>query len=226
MTRQEFLRVLPEAIQGYQPSKDTLRKTSELSLVMFVGPTGVGKTTLIKASGYHYVPSDNSRLPRPGELEGVDFFFRQDYDQLLDDIKTGHFLQVAIDGSGDLKATRASSYPESGIVAMAIMWNVVPQFRNLGFKETFSTFIVPPSFEEWQRRLAHQNLSTEQLHKRQSEAKDSFIFGLADPYVHLVLNDNVVAATSQIHRIVAGKIDRDRESLARQAAKDILNRLD
>jgi guanylate kinase len=138
VTREQFLEELPKLAEGYKPAPETINKISNLSLVMFIGPTGVGKTTLIKQSGFNYVPSDNTRLPRPGEIEGVDFYFRQDYDQVVEDIKLGRFLQIAIDGSGDLKATRAAAYPDSGTIAMAIMWNVITQFRNLGFKKTIS----------------------------------------------------------------------------------------
>ncbi|HEX2615535.1 MAG TPA: hypothetical protein VHL10_08570 [Nitrososphaera sp.] len=226
MTREQFLEELPKLAEGYKPAPETINKISNLSLVMFIGPTGVGKTTLIKQSGFNYVPSDNTRLPRPGEIEGVDFYFRQDYDQVVEDIKLGRFLQIAIDGSGDLKATRAAAYPDSGTIAMAIMWNVITQFRNLGFKKTISAFIVPPDFEEWQRRIAKQDLSKDQLQKRLAEAKKSFSFGLTDPQVHLILNDQIKLALDQIKGLAEGRVDIGREASARRDAQNILDRID
>jgi hypothetical protein len=51
----------------------------------------------------------------------MDYFFRKDYDKIVEEMKNGRFVQVAIGSGGDFYATRDSTYPESGIAVMAVM---------------------------------------------------------------------------------------------------------
>lgn len=219
------MRRLPELVKDYRPAPEVLQKIERLTLLIIIGPSGAGKTTIINALGLPYVSSDNSRPRRPEEREGVDYFFRDDYEKLANEIRTGQFVQVAIDSGGDLKATRASSYPGSGLATMAVVADVVLIFRKLGFGRTISAFIVPPSYEEWMRRMDIHELSADQKNKRLAEARRSFIFALKDKQTHFILNDNVADAVVQIQNLVSGKGDVEREAIARRAATESLNRL-
>jgi len=225
MDRQEFLAQLPKLVAGYKPASDVIERIGQIKVLMLVGPSGVGKTTLVNNLGLKYVLSDNTRDPRPGELEGRDFFFRTDYDMVAEEIRRGRFVQVAVDSGGDLKATKASSYPNSGDVVMAIVADVVPIFRQLGFAATTTAFITPPSFGEWMQRMQSHNLSQEQFRKRIDEAKRSFNFALADQAVHFILSDTVEAATNQLKQLVSGQPDTEREAIARAAAVSINTQL-
>ncbi|MBI2285219.1 hypothetical protein HYU82_00120 [Candidatus Saccharibacteria bacterium] len=226
MTREEFLQAFPERIKNYQPSKQVLERIGNLTLLMTVGPTGVGKTTLMKHLKLPYVPADVTRPKRPEEIEGVDYHFRSDYVRVIEQIKTGEFVQVAIGPGGDFYSTIASSYPEGGTAVIAVVADVVPIFRELGFKKTISTFITPPSYEEWMRRMATHPISEEQRVKRLKEARRSFEFALSDKEVRFILNDDVETAAGQVSKLLAGQIDGQREEKARQIAQSLLATLD
>jgi guanylate kinase len=223
MTHQEFLKILPELAANYRSAPAILQKLSSLNLLMIIGPSGVGKTSVINRLGLQYIPSETTRAPRPGEQEGLDFYFRRDYDQIASELKSGQFIQVAVDSGGELKATKASYYPDSGTVVMAIVTDVVPIMRRLGFKKTISAFITPPSYEEWIRRLRGHNFEQSQLGKRLAEAKRSLTFALNDKEMHFVLNDELDRAVLQAKALVGGQIDGPREQIARRAAQKILN---
>jgi len=221
MDRQEFLAQLPKLVAGYKPASDVIERIKRIKVLMLVGPSGVGKTTLINNLGLKYVLSDNTRDPRPGELEGRDFFFRTDYDMVAEEIRRGRFVQIAVDSGGDLKATKAGSYPDQGNVVMAVVADVVPIFRQLGFAGTLTAFITPPSFAEWMQRMQGHNLSQEQFNKRIDEAKRSFDFALRDSDVHFILSDTIEQATDQLKQLVSGRPDTERETVARAAANSI-----
>jgi guanylate kinase len=193
---------------------------------MVIGPSGVGKTSTIERLGLQYVPSDTTRDPRPGEQEGVDFYFRKDYDQIVSEFKNGQFVQVAADSSGDLKATRADAYPDSGNIVMAIVTDVVPIMRQLGFKETLSAFITPPSYEEWMQRMSTHGIAGGELNKRLAEAKRSLTFALSDPQMHFILNDDIDDAVTQTRDLLAGQVDSFREQTAKDNARQILATLE
>jgi guanylate kinase len=221
MTREEFLKQLPELVRNYQPASDVASHIKNLDLLMIIGPSGVGKTAIINRLNLQYIPSDTTRLPRSGEKEGIDFFFRQDYDQIIDEIKNGRYVQVAVDSGGDLKATRDSTYPQTGIAVMAVIASVVPNFRQLGFRKTMSVFITPPSFEEWMQRLDVQNF-LQNNRRLDSRKLRSFEFALNDKEVHLILNDDIQDAVNQTKNVLEGIIDREREAETRSLAEFLL----
>jgi guanylate kinase len=226
MTHEEFLRTYPELIKNYQPSPEVLSRIKNLTLLMTVGATGVGKTVLMKSLGLPFVPSDITRPKRLGEVEGVDYNFRTDYENIINQIKAGEFIQVAVGPGGDFYATIASSYPDNGMATMAVVADVVPIFRELGFAQTITAFITPPSYEEWIRRMGEHHIAGDQLLGRLAEAKRSFSFALSDPQTYFVLNDDLNSAVQQTKDLLVGKKDGQLEQEARLQAQHILEILE
>ncbi|MGA3150501.1 MAG: hypothetical protein ABSD10_02740 [Candidatus Saccharimonadales bacterium] len=223
MTRGEFLKDLPGVVKNYRPAPEVLARIKNISLLVVIGPSGVGKSSIINRLGLQFVPSDTTRRPRPEEKEGVDFCFLTDYDQVVADIKAGRFVQVAIGTEGDLYATRASAYPKSGLAVMPVMADVVPIFRNLGFVKTISVFIAPPSYQEWMRRMGSHQLKDEQLKKRLDEARRSLDFVFSDKLTHFILNDDLEKAATQVKQLLRGAIDANREKAAHRAAQEMFD---
>ncbi len=223
MTKEEFLKTFPDLVRNYQPSPEVLKKIGNVDLLMTIGPSGVGKTTLMQRLGIPFVPSDTTRPKRAREVEGVDCNFRSDYDQIIDDIKNGQFVQINIYNSGEFYSTKESSYPDYGSAAMAVAVSVVPVFRKLGFNKTTSTFITPPDYKEWMRRL--NAIEKDQLPKRLSEAAQSLDFALKDDQMHFILNDNLDSAAQQVKNLLNGIVDEQRAQTARQSAQKLLDEL-
>jgi guanylate kinase len=225
MTKDEFLKQLPKLVKNYRAADDVISHIKKLNLLMVVGPSGVGKTSVINGLGLKYIVGDTTRDSRPDEEDSKDYFFRKDYEQILDEIKNGRFVQVAIGSGGDFYATRSNSFPESGNCVMAVVADVIPIFRNLGFGNTISVFITPPSYKEWMQRLDSHDLSAEQLNKRLAEARRSLEFAVSDPNMHLVLNDDLQRAVQQTKGIEDGRVDSEREGKAKNIAESLLGRL-
>jgi guanylate kinase len=225
MTREDFIKILPSLCKDYQMSAQTISRIKNIDLLMMVGGTGVGKTSIIKQLGIPYVISDTTRPKRPEEINGLDYFFRTDCEQLTAEIKERDFVQVNIFSTGDFYGTRASAYPEVGFAVYAVVADKVPEFRQLGFSETITAFVVPPNFLEWMGRLDKHNVEREQLASRLKEAKQSFEFALNDSKTHFILNDDLEKAVEQTKMLLAGNVDRDRETEARAAAQAIYDEL-
>jgi guanylate kinase len=185
----------------------------------------VGKTSIIKRLGIPFVPTDTTRPIRPDEIDGTDYFFRTDYEQLATDIKQRKFVQVNIFSTGDFYGTRASAYPELGFAVYAVVADRVPEFRQLGFSETISAFITPPTFLEWMDRIDQNNIERDQLVKRLEESKRSYNFALNDKETHFVLNDDLDKAVNQTKMLINGQSILERETAARQAAEQIYKEL-
>lgn len=225
MTRDDFLKLLPELAKSYQAPAQILARVSDVDLLMVVGASGVGKTSVIKRLGVPYVPTDTTRPKRPEEIEGLDYFFHTDYQQLVDDIKSRQFVQVAVGPTGDFYGTRASLYPQVGMAVLGVLAEVVPQFRTLGFSDTLTVYITPPTFLEWMDRLGRISFDRDQLLGRLKESKFSFNYALNDSQIHFILNDQLEAAVHQTNMLLNGKVDQEREQKAREEAQRISQEL-
>ncbi|MGH7195153.1 MAG: hypothetical protein ACREJM_16690, partial [Candidatus Saccharimonadales bacterium] len=91
----------------------------------------------------------------------------------------------------------------------------------MGFNETTTAFIVPPTFLEWMDRMDRHNVEKDQLAGRLEEAKRSFNFALNDLQTHFILNDNLALAVAQTKALLTGTSDTAREEKARAAAQQI-----
>lgn len=224
MTREEFHQQYPELKQNYTPNVDVSKHISQLTLLMVIGPSGVGKSTVMKQLGYAYVPSDTTRLQTDSEINGVDYAFRQDYDQIFQEIQNGQFVQFVIGPAGEFYGTKDSSYPAFGIAMMAVVAKEIENFRSLGFGQTISVFITPQSFAEWMRRFDnYRGLEPDKRERRLIEGGQSLALSLDDDQTHFILNDEISDAVHQIQGLVAGKRDVQREDIARAAAREMLD---
>lgn len=224
MTKEEFIKWATQLAINYKPSQEVLAKLLHLRVIAFVGPTGVGKTTLTHASGLPYILSDVTRDKREGEKDDHDYHFKNNYEEMLEDIKTGQYVQFVINTNHEFYGTRVTEYPDGGVCAMAIIAKAIPQFRTLGFADILPIYILPPSYVEWMHRIGTARSSD--LEARFVEARESLPIALGDPKYHFVLNDNIEDAVEDIKQIAAGQpIAEHRDFLARQTAELLIGRL-
>jgi len=224
MDKATFLRRAAVLQTDYSPSASLKQQLSSLVLAAFVGPTGVGKTTLMEACNLPHIYSDVTRATRPGEVDGREYFFRTDFGKMLAEIKAGQYAQFVINSNGEFYGTRGVNYPLSGLCSMAIIAEVIPKFRGLGFKQIIPLYILPPNYDEWMRRIG-ENRNTD-LAPRLKEASQSLLIALSDPVYNFILNDKIENAARDVEAIVAGnQISKERVLLARRVAEELETRV-
>jgi guanylate kinase len=190
---------------AYQASPAALDRLRQVALAGVVGPSGAGKTTLVEAAvaqdpQLHLVISETSRLPRPGERDGVDYHFRS-RKHMLQRIARREYAQLPPNITGDLYATAPENYTASGIAILAIWADAIPNFRILPFKTFHTVFITPPTFAAWQFRFGARNRAAQRL----AEARRSFAFGLHDPETVVLINDDIADATERFLHYMHGR---------------------
>ena len=213
----------------YRPSRAVLDKLKNVTLVAVVGPSGVGKTTLMEAAAavnpqLQFVIATVSRAPRPEERDGVDYHFRTKA-EMLEHIKRLEYVNVAPSLTGDLYTTDPKSFPQNGIGMMAIWADAMPYFRSLPFRAMRTIFVTPPSYEIWQQRIGTHKFTADQLQKRLAEARRSFEFALHDPEVTVVVNDALAKAVASFSELALGRAKAASQAQARQLVADILQKL-
>lgn len=207
----------------YRPNPDVLAQLGHINLLAIVGPTGAGKSTVVKQSGLPFVIGDTTRPPREGEVHGRDYNFRSDPLSVLEEVERGEFVQFVIQRETEMYGTKASSYPSSGVCAMSILSSALPRFRELGFGSVTPVYIVPPNNTEWMHRIAaHRDRD---LEARLMEAKESLVAALNDPQYIFILNDELPRAAAVMREIAAGGIDHTASARARSSANTLYEHL-
>jgi guanylate kinase len=177
------------------------------TLYIVAAPSGGGKTSLTKAllerePGIVLSVSYTSRLPRPGEIDGVHYHFvsRGVFEEM---IKRGEFFEHAL-VHGDLKGTARAQVErvlaQGKDVLLEIDWQGARQVR-AQMADTVSIFILPPSRAELERRLrarASDNEAT--IRRRLADSRGDIAHAVEFDY--LIVNDEFGVALADLRAIV------------------------
>jgi guanylate kinase len=170
-------------------------------LIVLTGPSGVGKGTLMRSllarhPELYYSVSATTRSPRPGEIDGKDYYFisRSKFEQL---VAAGEFLEWAeFAGNyyGTLREPVINQICSGKLVVLEIELKGARQIRR-SFPEALSIFILPPSFSELEKRIRTRGQDSEEaiarrLHRAQDEinAADEFDIQIVNDDFEITLN--------------------------------------
>jgi len=224
MDKQDFIKWVRKMGPTYSASPQVLSDLSQIDLVAIVGPTGVGKTTLMKKLDIPLVKSDVTRERRSDEKKSDSYVFRTDYLGVMEDFKAGNYVQYVVSETNEFYGTRIESYPSKGPCTMAIVAAAIPSFKKLNFKSITQIYLMPPGYVEWMRRIG--TMRTKDIRERINEAAGSVKMGILDENYHFVLNDDLDTAVSDVKKIIASEeISEHRAALARETADLLLKRM-
>ena len=179
-------------------------------LLVISGPSGAGKSTVIGKlmelrDDVCFSVSVTTRQPRPGEVDGRDYFFvtPQHFQELAD----GGYLLEHAEYVGNRYGT-PRGYVEQRLlegksVILAIEVQGAGQIQK-NCPEAVSIFILPPSGAELERRLRGRNTdSEEKIRERLLQAKREC--AEAGKYGYIVLNDDPEAAAREVDAILTAE---------------------
>jgi len=234
MNKLEHIDEFRAALKDYTLSKVALHTLSQTKLVLLVATTSSGRNTVlrevVKTGDYHFIVSDTTRKPRvnDGVLEqsGREYWFRTE-EEMLSEIQAGHFLEAAIIHDQQVSGI---SVRELELAAkddkIAITDAEIAGADNAKkYKpDTVTIFVLPPSFEEWQRRLKHRgDMDAEEFKRRMQSAAEEYKHALERDYYQFVVNDDVVVAAEKVNRLAKLEtIDEADQALARDLAEQLL----
>lgn len=183
---------------------------SKGKLFIVSAPSGAGKTSLVKAlvdSAPDVVVSisHTTRAMRPGEVDGVNYFFSS-YEQFLQMVRQNEFLEYAkvFDHFYGTSQLSVEQQLDQGLkVILEIDWQGAEQVRER-IQDTQSIFILPPSKRELEARLRGRGQDDEDIIIRRMRDAESEISHFKE-FDHIVLNDDFDQALCDLTALVIGK---------------------
>lgn len=186
-------------------------------LIVLCGPAGVGKGTVLGRVREQHPEiwlsvSATTRQPRPGEADGVNYFFMPEQ-EFLDKEAAGEFLETA-----DVFGLAHYGTPVKPVVEhlernipvileidIQGARSVKQRAGELGI-EVMTVFIAPPSFEELERRLIGRGTETpEQQAKRLETAKIEL--AAESEFDKVIVNNVVDEAADELWNLIATEFD-------------------
>ncbi|OTN77967.1 guanylate kinase [Enterococcus sp. 8G7_MSG3316] len=186
-------------------------------LIVLSGPSGVGKGTVRKAiferddNDFQYSVSMTTRQQRPGEVEGVDYYFRsrEEFEAL---IEAGEMLEYA-EYVGNYYGTPLSyvrqTLDQGKDVFLEIEVQGAKQVKDKVPDGVF-IFLTPPDLAELRSRITGRGTdSAEVIDERMRVAREEI--EMMALYDYAVVNDEVPKAVDRIREIISSehfRVDR------------------
>ncbi|MBR6127915.1 guanylate kinase [bacterium] len=174
------------------------------------GSSGVGKDTILKTflskhPEFKLSVSHTTRPIRPGEVNGVDYYFVKDED-FYHGMENGEFLEWAI-FSGNYYGTKKDSLKymleKTDNVILKLDTKGALKVKKL-IPEAVLIFVAPPSLEELEARLRGRNTESEEaIQKRLSAIKTEM--KNAEKFDYKIVNDTIDNAVESLENILVPK---------------------
>ncbi|HLZ15085.1 MAG TPA: hypothetical protein VKQ34_03775 [Candidatus Saccharimonadales bacterium] len=224
--RAEFERIL----SNYRINDQALAVLRKTPFVLLVSATAGGRNTVIthlaQTGSYYYIVSDTTRPKRVKdgaeiERDGVEYFFRKE-DDVLQDLKDGKFVEAAIihnqqvSGVSIREVERAQTSGKIAITDIEVQGcETIERLK----PDVLNIFVLPPSFEEWLKRIhKRSNLTDEEVKNRLETAVQEYAVALRDKRFIFVINDKLEETVQTVDRIARLG---ERNDAAEQAARDL-----
>ncbi len=188
-------------------------------LFVMSSPSGAGKTTLSRK----LLAADNNiamsisvttRKPRPGEVDGKDYYFITQQ-QFEDMVQKGALLEWATvfgNSYGTPKKPVEQALQHGNDVLFDIDWQGTRQLEEAMKDDLVRLFILPPAPDALRKRLmTRAQDSSTVIAKRMAEAKHEISH--YPEYDYVIINDNIDTAHQQVLAILTAERLRRRRQL-------------
>ena len=180
-------------------------------LFVLSGASGVGKSTVLRKvmegrDDLQFSVSATTRQPRPGERDGVDYYFVSQ-ETFREMIEKGEFLEY--DGHMDNFYGTPKGQLEEKLALGHVILDIEPNGAfavRAARPDATLVFIAPPSMEELERRLRSRGDTPEQQIKLRLQ-RAAWEMEQSKQYNYVVINDTVEACAEKLKYIIAGQAE-------------------
>ena len=188
-------------------------------MLIMSSPSGAGKTTitreLLQRDGNIAMSiSATTREPRPGEVDGVDYYFvsKTEFNRMVESGEMLEHAKVFGNFYGTPKMPVETALAKGTDVLFDVDWQGARDLRQGARGDQASIFILPPSIEELDRRLHTRAQDSDEV-VRERMAKATSEMSHWGEYDYIVVNVDVEESVTQVQAILmAERLRRDRQA--------------
>ncbi|HZG37980.1 MAG TPA: guanylate kinase [Nodosilinea sp.] len=176
-------------------------------LIVFTGPSGVGKGTLLRSLRHRYPAlklsvSATTRQPRPGEVEGQDYFFvsREDFQTMVEREELLEWAEFAGNLYGTPKSSVLKEIEAGHWVILEIELEGARQVRET-FPNALQLFVLPPSLEELENRIRLRGKDADDAIARRLQ-RALVEIDAASEFDEQIVNDDLEVALQQLETAI------------------------
>ncbi len=178
-------------------------------MLILSAPSGTGKTTIAneiaKMPEFVKSISATTRAPRPGEVEGVDYFYvsAEKFEEMKNNGEL--FESACFNGNwyGTIKKQMEDAINAGKIMLFTIENDGMKSFKEQLPNDSVTVFILPPSLEELEKRITLRGDEEESIKKRMDIAKKEISY--YSQYDYTVINDDLSACIKQVEAIITAE---------------------
>ncbi|WJQ79559.1 guanylate kinase [Brevibacillus brevis] len=186
-------------------------------LLVLSGPAGVGKGTVCKAlrevmPDLVYSVSATTRQPRPGEVEGVNYFFKsqEEFKRMIEEDALLEWAEYVGNYYGTPRQFVDDMLNEGRDVILEIEVQGALQVKESFPQGTF-LFLAPPDLNELENRIVGRGTESQEIIRKRMEVARAEI-ELMDHYDYVVVNDVIESACDRIRAIITAEhLKKDRQ---------------
>lgn len=179
-------------------------------LFILSGPSGVGKGTVRQRlfeeeTSLKYSVSATTRKKRPGEKEGVDYFYKteEEFKQMIENDELLEYAQYVNNYYGTPRKYVEEQLALGNDVFLEIEVQGALQVKR-NFPEGVFIFLCPPSLEELKNRIVNRGTETDSLIKNRLKEASKEIEMMSE-YDYVVVNDDVDNAVEKVKAIIVSE---------------------
>jgi guanylate kinase len=177
-------------------------------LLVISSPSGVGKTSIVTKllkldPELVMSTSVTTRTPRPGEIEGQDYYF-VDHPTFQNYVNNGDLLEYAkVYGNyyGTPRQFVLDKIDQGIDIVFDIDWQGTQQLAQTVLRDLVSIFILPPSLQELAQRLRNRGLDTPEVVENRLSQTANELSHWAE-YDYIIINEDLDDSVKQVQTIL------------------------
>lgn len=176
-------------------------------LIVLSGPSGAGKNTLMnrvipRIPNLQYSVSATTRQPRPGEVDGVDYFFvtEEEFDQMIANDEFLEWAEFVDNRYGTPKSFVEKQISEGNTVIMDVDIQGALQIKEK-LDDAVLVFLLPPTREELEERLNRRGKDPAEAIVKRLERSYEELKYIVD-YDYFIINNQLETAAERLITII------------------------
>lgn len=180
-------------------------------MIVLSSPSGAGKSTLTRAllkenKDMTMSVSATTRRPRPGEIDGQDYFFveKEEFSSMIDEAQFLEHAKVFDNFYGTPRGPVEAALEDAQDVIFDIDWQGAQQLTQAAADDLVKIFILPPDMRELEKRLRTRAQDSAAVIAKRMSKSEAEISHWAE-YDYVIVNEDIETAMSELRAIIAAE---------------------